>query len=141
MYKNFNLTESEKEQILKQHKKHGYGKTLNEQYEDESMGDDTNDGSEQGMGSTKLQLQPDVYVDVHIFTMFVSDESNAEAYVKIEINQEGSIVRMAVTQNETSHSDDKIKSFVIENIPNGSFQEFPTILSYNFEDKSTDAHF
>jgi hypothetical protein len=105
------------------------------------MGDDTNDGSEQDMGSTKLQLQPDVYVDVHIFTMFVSDESNAEAYVKIEINQEGSIVRMAVTQNETSHSDDEIKSFVIENIPNGSFQEFPTILSYNFEDKSTDAHF
>jgi hypothetical protein len=31
MYKNFNLTESEREQILKQHKEHGYKKSLNEQ--------------------------------------------------------------------------------------------------------------
>jgi hypothetical protein len=31
MYKNFNLTESEKEQILKQHQNHGYKKPLNEQ--------------------------------------------------------------------------------------------------------------
>ena len=31
MYKNFNLTESEKEQILKQHQSHGYKKPLNEQ--------------------------------------------------------------------------------------------------------------
>ena len=31
MYKNFSLTESEKAQILKQHKKHGYKKPLNEQ--------------------------------------------------------------------------------------------------------------
>lgn len=31
MYKNFNLTESEKKQILNQHKEHGYKKPLNEQ--------------------------------------------------------------------------------------------------------------
>jgi hypothetical protein len=31
MYKNFNLTESEKEQILNMHKDHGYGQPLNEQ--------------------------------------------------------------------------------------------------------------
>jgi hypothetical protein len=31
MYKNFNLTESEKEQILNMHKNHGYGQPLNEQ--------------------------------------------------------------------------------------------------------------
>lgn len=31
MYKNFNLTESEKEQILNKHKEHGYGKPLNEE--------------------------------------------------------------------------------------------------------------
>jgi hypothetical protein len=31
MYKNFTLTESEREQILNQHKKHGYKKLLNEQ--------------------------------------------------------------------------------------------------------------
>ena len=31
MYKNFKLTESEKEQILNMHKSHGYGQPLNEQ--------------------------------------------------------------------------------------------------------------
>jgi len=31
MYKNFNLTESEREQILSMHKEHGYKKPLNEE--------------------------------------------------------------------------------------------------------------
>lgn len=30
MYRNFTLTESERKEILEQHKKHGYGKSLNE---------------------------------------------------------------------------------------------------------------
>lgn len=34
MYKNFNLTESEREQILNQHKEHGYKKSLNEESND-----------------------------------------------------------------------------------------------------------
>jgi hypothetical protein len=34
MYKNFNLTESEREQILNQHKEHGYKKPLNEGWRD-----------------------------------------------------------------------------------------------------------
>jgi hypothetical protein len=40
MYKNFNLTESEREQILKQHQSHGYKRGLNEQsLGNEDMGD------------------------------------------------------------------------------------------------------
>jgi hypothetical protein len=35
MYKNFNLTESEKEEILNKHKAHGYKKPLNEEEDDE----------------------------------------------------------------------------------------------------------
>ena len=31
MYKNFTLTESEREQILNMHKEHGYGQSINEQ--------------------------------------------------------------------------------------------------------------
>jgi len=31
MYKNFNLTESEREQILSMHQAHGYGKSINEE--------------------------------------------------------------------------------------------------------------
>ena len=37
MYKNFNLTESEKEQILNMHKDHGYGQPLNESFDDYKM--------------------------------------------------------------------------------------------------------
>jgi hypothetical protein len=37
MYKNFTLTESEREQILNQHKKHGYRKPLSEQSQFQSM--------------------------------------------------------------------------------------------------------
>ena len=33
MYKNFTLTESEREQILNMHKEHGYGQPMNEQYQ------------------------------------------------------------------------------------------------------------
>ena len=39
MYKNFNLTESEKEQILKQHQSYGYKKSLNEQSEEDLSSD------------------------------------------------------------------------------------------------------
>jgi hypothetical protein len=39
MYKNFNLTESEKQQILEMHKAHGYKKPLNEEMEDVDLGD------------------------------------------------------------------------------------------------------
>jgi hypothetical protein len=37
MYKNFNLTESEKEQILNMHKDHGYGQPLSESFDDYKM--------------------------------------------------------------------------------------------------------
>ena len=38
MYKNFNLTESEKEEILNKHKAHGYKKPLNEEEDDDELG-------------------------------------------------------------------------------------------------------
>jgi hypothetical protein len=37
MYKNFNLTESEKEEILNNHKEHGYKKPINEQMDGADM--------------------------------------------------------------------------------------------------------
>jgi hypothetical protein len=44
MYKNFNLTESEREQILNMHKTHGYKKPLNEQsYSDDMEMEDDNE--------------------------------------------------------------------------------------------------
>jgi hypothetical protein len=60
MYKNFNLTESEREQILNQHKEHGYKKPLNEQSYVDDMGMDgdddlypTFDGDNQFVGMSK----------------------------------------------------------------------------------------
>lgn len=73
MYKNFKITEEEKQQILESHKKHGYKKPLNEQYEDESMGDDTNDGSEQDMTpSNGLVVEDHIYIPVESFTVYVT---------------------------------------------------------------------
>lgn len=43
MYKNFNLTESEKEQILNQHKEHGYRKPLSEQEYDDMPTSDSHE--------------------------------------------------------------------------------------------------
>lgn len=44
MYKNFNLTESERERILGMHKERGYKKALNEQEETFDMGADSHEG-------------------------------------------------------------------------------------------------
>lgn len=41
MYKNFNLTEEEKSQILEMHQSHGYKKSLKEQEDSEQMGEGT----------------------------------------------------------------------------------------------------
>jgi len=40
MYKNFNLTDKEREQILEQHSEYGYGKPLNEQSNDKDVNED-----------------------------------------------------------------------------------------------------
>lgn len=64
MYKNFTLTESEKEQILKQHKKHGYKRPLNEQSNDDSTQDMSNDvepnidGDNQGTQESNVTCVP-----------------------------------------------------------------------------------
>lgn len=97
MYKNFNLTESEREQILKQHKKYGYKNPLNEQYEDESMGDDTNDGSEQDMGSSSYNLKVDdsIFIPVEGFTVYVSythEDGYDEVDVRVNQDEDGNPV-------------------------------------------------
>jgi hypothetical protein len=53
MYKNFNLTESEKSKILNMHKKYGYKKPLNEEMEDVDLGKRTSMDSKSDWGSNE----------------------------------------------------------------------------------------
>jgi hypothetical protein len=90
MYKNFNITEEERKQIMEMHQTHGYKKPLNEQYEDESMGDDTNDGSGQD-----LEAEDIIYIPIRKFTIYVTSKEEDgfdEVPVIVSVDDEGNPV-------------------------------------------------
>lgn len=93
MYRNFKITEEEKQQILESHKKHGYKKPLNE---DEYMGDDTNDGSEQDMGSSDgLVVDDSIFIPVQGFMVYVTykeEDGYEEVDVRVSQDEEGNPV-------------------------------------------------
>ncbi len=68
--------------------------SLNEQYEDESMGDDTNDGSEQDMGSSyNLVVDNSIFIPIESFTVYVSfDEEDDDVPVRVSQDEEGNPV-------------------------------------------------
>jgi len=83
MYKNFTLTESEREQILKQHKQHGYKKPLNEQ----------NDSNDETPNLDKLEVEDRIYVPVESFTVYVLfHEDYDEVPVRVSRDEEGNPV-------------------------------------------------
>ena len=98
MYKNFNLTESEKEEILNKHKSFGYKKPLTEQFNDgEEMDEPDTDGETPSDEFDDLNMDNDtpprytlhknVHIDVTEFTLFVeNEEDNTEAWVKVRVS-------------------------------------------------------
>jgi hypothetical protein len=80
MYKNFNLTESEKEQILKQHQSQGYKKSLNEQYEDEFSSDMGNE-----MESNDINLQEQLLFIVENLDGGHSEDINVTPEKMVEV--------------------------------------------------------
>lgn len=92
MYKNFNLTESEREQILKQHKKYGYKNPLNEQSEEGmDINPANNDGSEEDMRSSNgLIVEDHIYIPVDRFTVYVKfDDESDEVPVEVSKGENG----------------------------------------------------
>jgi hypothetical protein len=69
MYKNFKLTESEKEQILKQHSNHGYKKPVNEQNELDNDEPRSNGG---------LVVDDNIFITIKTFYVDVFYEENRD---------------------------------------------------------------
>jgi hypothetical protein len=136
MYKNFNLTESEKESILKQHKSYGYGKPLNEQYND---GEEINEPDmesepeleDEGM-TPPLKMDSNVLIECQEFTIFFMSESGGEAYVRLRMSY-GEVVDAKVTNNETGVDSREIMSMVRQKIKEGLFSNFPESVTWNMD--------
>lgn len=95
MYKNFNLTESEKEQILKQHQSHGYKKSLNEQSEEDFSSD--MDGNMEQPNSVNLQSRLLFIVDN--LDAGHNDDINVTSESMVELLKE--VIKQYVNPNET----------------------------------------
>jgi hypothetical protein len=143
MYKNFNLTESEKEEILKKHKSYGYGKPLKEQYNEPDMdgeeidepdmdGEEIDEPDMDGETPSTLKLDSNVYVDCEKFTLFFMEESGGEAYVMVRIAN-GELVDIKITHNETDVNDDEIMNMAKTKISQGLLKNFPELITWNME--------
>jgi hypothetical protein len=87
MYKNFTLTESEREQILNQHKEHGYKKPVNEENELDNNEPRSNGGLvvDDKIFITIKNFYVDVFYDENRdpVTVTVSRGSKNEAYFEL----------------------------------------------------------
>jgi hypothetical protein len=94
MYKNFNLTESEKEQILKQHQSHGYKKGLNEQsFEDYST------DMESETKSNDINLQEQLLFIVEHLDGSHTEDSNVTPEKMVEVLKE--TIKQFVNPNDS----------------------------------------
>ena len=85
MYKNFNLTESEREQILNQHKEHGYKKSLNEQaYTQQKWGKGTLIRLPKGSNNTNdaIRIQSEPLGDKNDVIIGVQSNKKVRAEIK-----------------------------------------------------------
>jgi hypothetical protein len=136
MYKNFNLTESEKESILKQHKSYGYGKPLKEQYNDGEEINEPDMESEPALEDESmtppLKMDSNVFIECQEFTIFFVSESGGEAYVKLRMSGVD-VIDAKVTNNETGVDDREIMRMVGQKIKEGVFSNFPESVTWNMD--------
>jgi hypothetical protein len=132
MYKNFTLTESEKEQILKQHKSHGYKKPLNEDIEDE-MGNDmpaTNNG--------ELKIDKYIFAPINVLMVQLA-ASEDEDPITVKIITNGGDIEEA-TYEVASYLEDgddpeRYISIVRQAVENGLLNGTPDGVLINSETK------
>ena len=98
MYKNFNLTESEKEQILKQHQSHGYKKPLNEQSFEDYSSDMEQPGDEM-KSPDSVNLQSRLLFIADNLDAGHTDDMNVTSESMVELLKE--VIKQYVNPNET----------------------------------------
>ena len=129
MYKNFTLTESEKAQILKQHKNHGYKKPLNEDFEDGMDGEieNTNDGG--------LKIDKNVFAPInHYIVEVIKNESEDPIMVDIRFKR-GEVIYEVGSYLEDGDDPEKYISVVRQAVENGLLDSMPDGILIDAETK------
>lgn len=128
MYKNFTLTESEKEQILKQHKSHGYKKPLNEDIED----------SVEPTGDSGLRIDKYVFAPINVYMVDViinEDEDPVVVEVTTHGDELGKETYAISSYLEDGDDPEKYISVVRQAVENGLLTGMPEGILINGETK------
>lgn len=120
MYKNFNLTEEERKQIMEMHESQGYKKPLVEQEEDET--------------ETGLSVESFVSLHVEKYGLPINYDGELAADVTLKTDGDGNIVDVIVDDMYTDEIDEEtVINFVKEKMEEGHFDSIPTSVSYNLD--------
>ena len=129
MYKNFNLSEEEKKQILEQHKSHGYKKPISEQEIDEPQ---------QNLVIKSMGLMV-TKVMVNINLSQSSDENDSVDDVRVplvkDMHGDWKVDLGGIEVNEDEISYNQVKNLVMEKLSEGYFNN----LIPNYIDIDTDS--
>ena len=122
MYKNFNLTDEERKQIMEMHQSHGYKKPLiNEEEEEEEEDNEMKIGSLAFLQTKKFSI--DVYTGEYDNSTFTLTQ-----------DYDGNIVDIEVDMNMSDiYSDEQLIEFIKQKAEEGYFRGVPHIVSFDIE--------
>jgi hypothetical protein len=124
MYKNFNLTEEEKKQIMKMHKSHGYKKPINEEEE--------YDGQESE--SDEISIDPLVFFNLNKFKVALNTNEDDETMIEISLDEDGYIGNIEVDfMMSDKYSEEQLIGFVRKMANEGHFNDVPSYMSFDIE--------
>lgn len=120
MYRNFKLTEEERQQILESHKKHGYGKPLKEQEE-------TNDG---------YDMEETIFFSTQQFSLQVYTPEGDEVMVKVTKGDDEGVSFEIAESFSDDLNEEEVINFVKDKYYNSElFQGLPDGILFNLETK------
>ena len=127
MYKNFNLSEEEKKQILEQHKSHGYKKPISEQ-------------EEEGDSPTReLIVNELAYASITRYNIDVkinNDYNNEPVELIVTLGPYGDIIDIKIRSNyDKVISDEEAIAFIKQKSEEGYFEGLPLHMSWDIEKK------
>lgn len=125
MYKNFNLTEEERKQIMEMHKNHGYKKPVNEE---EEYDDDEEEDHEMKIGDLVFFSTYEYKIDVW------TGEGDSSSLILTQ-EYDNKVVGIEVDMNMSDiYSDEQLIEFVKQKAEEGHFRRVPHFISYSISD-------
>jgi hypothetical protein len=124
MYKNFNLTDEERKQIMEMHQTHGYKKPLIEEEEEEEEEEEDN---EMKIGSL-------AFLQTKKFSIDVSTGEYDSSTFTLTQDYDSNIVDIEVDMNMSDiYSDEQLIEFVKQKAEEGYFRGVPHLVSFDIE--------